>query len=511
MFHGANQLVVTGGNFNINEPRSAIQGMHLLALDAILALCTMNWIVISQALEKNYLSSATHDTDDVLDAPKCHPGTRTFFLSHLSNWAKSAESSVYVTWLHGPAGAGKSAIARSLAEGLDGEGFLAGSFFFRKDSSRPNLEKSLVATLAYQLASSIRDILPHVAQAVETDPWICTRSLRSQFSKLIVYPFVQGSRSASFLSKLVIIDGLDECADQMAQSLILKSVFDNLPLLRGNLKFLIVSRPEHGIQRSFQSVPANLQQHVDTIELLGDLSAYEDVRIYLRDRFHRIKQTHTCRAHFTPDWPSDYEIERLVEKSSGHFIYASTVMKFVENDFDEPQKRLDDIINLRTSYHNPYAELDTLYFSILASSRTDRIQLVDILSIVILAHQLKIHDKLKLKWDPSTDVFLKSVCFLEMVLSLKKGGLQLTLLDLESPVRLAPSPKTSIPCVEFCHESFSDFLLDSSRSKEFYACYARASTLIAKGCLRLLSDETGLLKGWFTTTTSKVSHNVLSL
>lgn len=40
----------------------------------------------------NYVSSATHDNDDLLDAPKWHPGTRTSFLSRLSKWVEDANS-----------------------------------------------------------------------------------------------------------------------------------------------------------------------------------------------------------------------------------------------------------------------------------------------------------------------------------------------------------------------------------------------------------------------------------
>ena len=129
---------------------------------------------------------------------------------------KDPESPVDVTWLHGPAGAGKSAIARSLAESLDAEGLLAGSFFFFRTDSRRNSEKSFVMTLAYQIARSMPVALGFIAKAVEDDPTICSRSLQTQFEMLIVDPVAQISTSEAFLPKLVVIDGLNECADQKA-------------------------------------------------------------------------------------------------------------------------------------------------------------------------------------------------------------------------------------------------------------------------------------------------------
>ena len=415
-----------------------------------------------KAFGENYVSSATHDNNDTLDAPKCHPSTRVTFLGRLSNWVKDAESSASVTWLHGPAGAGKSTIARSLAEILYNEGLLGGSFFFFRTDPRRNSVNPFVATLAYQISRFIPDTLPYIATTVEGDPTICSTSLDTQFKKLIADPICT---SESFLRKLLIIDGLDECINRTA---ILDVVFNNLPRLCGHLKFLVVSRPEYDIQRFFESATGQL---VDKIELLGDLQAYDDVRAYLRDSFDRIKRTHPLRAHFSSDWPSDDAIERLVEKSSGHFIYASTVMKYIENDFDRPQKRLEVILNLRTSSQNPYGALDALYLNILTSSRVDHGLVVNILSIVIQADRFP--EQYSYEWVR----VMKSTPMLEAILGLEAGECELALLDLRSLVGGSDA-------VEFWHKSFSDFLLDPLRSQQFHV--SSACNLIARGCLRLL-------------------------
>ena len=276
---------------------------------------------------------------------------------------------------------------------------------------------------------------------------------------------------------LILIDGLDECIGQKDKDLTLKMIFDALPYLRGRIKFLIVSRAEFDIQRSFNSAATRLGWHLNIIELQGDLG---DVRLYLLANFDRIKQTHPLQAHLPPNWPSDNEIGRLVEKSSGHFIYASTVIKYIENDFDQPQERLDIIVNLRTSSQNPYAELDALYFNILTSSRTECAVLVNIFSIVVLSHGF--NNKFFYEW--------KSDRFMESVLLLKPTDLELAILDLKSLARISPFPQNrKRGFIECFHKSFFDFILDPSRSKEFHASSA-AYTRIAKDCLRLLSDKT---------------------
>ena len=440
-----------------------------------------------QTFGGTYVPIATYDKD----APKCHPGTRVSFLSRLSNWVTDPESPVDVTWLHGPAGAGKSTIARSLAENMDAEGLLAGSFFFRTDSRR-NSEKFFVVTLAYQIARSIPVALRYITKAVEDDPNACSRSLQTQFEMLIVDPVAQTPASESLPPKLIIIDDLDECADQKARSIILKSIFDNLPRLRGHLKFLIISRPEHDIQYSFKSAAASHGQHTDTIELLGDLQAYEDIRVYLHDSFDRTKPKYPLEAHVTSEWPSDDEIEQIVEKSSGLFVYASTVIKYFENDRDEPHHHLDSIVKLQTTSSDPHAELDALYLCILTSSKADRTLLVNILSIIILVDRL--HDKVNFRLGDQRRSFMQTDRFIGSILSLRPEDVQLALQDLKSLAHLIPFHRISSPTfIEFWHKSFHDFLLDPLRSKEFCVSPAYASTLVAKGCLRLLSDDTGFL------------------
>jgi hypothetical protein len=98
---------------------------------------------------------ATHDAEDRFPQPRCHPETRKKMLDVLWNWTCGIEppttlifedyENVHasdnsssdtnfspIVWLHGPAGAGKSAIAQSLCQKLEEEGHLRASFFFKR-------------------------------------------------------------------------------------------------------------------------------------------------------------------------------------------------------------------------------------------------------------------------------------------------------------------------------------------------------------------------------------------
>jgi hypothetical protein len=55
----------------------------------------------------------------------------------------------------------------------------------------------------------------------------------------------------------------------------------------------------------------------------------------------------------------------LVEKSSGTFIYAATVLRYIDDEYSHPAERLDDVLRLDPQSTTP---LDNLYTQILSTS-----------------------------------------------------------------------------------------------------------------------------------------------
>jgi len=72
------------------------------------------------------------------------------------NWIRSSDIddcdvNAVIMWIYGKSGAGKSAIAQTIADCCDVQRLLLASFFFsRLDPSRNN-PKSLITTIAYQI------------------------------------------------------------------------------------------------------------------------------------------------------------------------------------------------------------------------------------------------------------------------------------------------------------------------------------------------------------------------
>ncbi|TEB23117.1 hypothetical protein FA13DRAFT_1582030, partial [Coprinellus micaceus] len=74
-----------------------------------------------------------HDSKERCDAPKCCKDTRIAVCQDIASWMRhgdEGDTTQRIMWLSGPAGAGKTAIAGSMAELSEDEGSLAATFFF---------------------------------------------------------------------------------------------------------------------------------------------------------------------------------------------------------------------------------------------------------------------------------------------------------------------------------------------------------------------------------------------
>jgi NACHT domain len=162
-------------------------------------------------------TEAFHNSEELTYAPKCHPQTRLAVLGDIMKWVNESEAQDdFMMWLFGSAGAGKSAIAKKIAELAAEKGLLIGTFFFSRISPKRNSKDRLIPTLVYQLAQSIPDTRAYIEDAIERDPAIFNKNLQTQIDTLFIKPFQFASAQIP-LAKLIIIDGLDECTDIAAQ------------------------------------------------------------------------------------------------------------------------------------------------------------------------------------------------------------------------------------------------------------------------------------------------------
>jgi len=116
-----------------------------------------------------------------MDAPKCHPNTREAVIKKIVDWIHGIiDSETLIMWLYGAAGAGKSAIAHTLAEICETCGWLVASFFFWKTAGERNNANRFVATIAHQIALSIPASREFIAAAVDYNSFIFEQSIDVQ-------------------------------------------------------------------------------------------------------------------------------------------------------------------------------------------------------------------------------------------------------------------------------------------------------------------------------------------
>ncbi len=85
---------------------------------------------------KPHVAPSAYASQQEGDAPKCHPNTRTAILTAIMDWVLAATMGLqWILWLNGAAGAGKSAIARSVIDlCLEQQIVIARFFFFSHGS-----------------------------------------------------------------------------------------------------------------------------------------------------------------------------------------------------------------------------------------------------------------------------------------------------------------------------------------------------------------------------------------
>jgi len=347
----------------------------------------------------------------------------------------------YIFWLTGAAGAGKSSIAHKIVELCIQNGILAASFFFNRADGARNNENHLIPTLAYQIASSAPATRSAILLAIEKDPLIFKKSLDYQFTTLIVKPLQVQAHSG--VHYLFVIDGLDECIDRRKQVLILDMARKATHQFNLPIYFLIASRPEHEIKAILNA--HSMATVLARLVLDDDYQSHKDIQMFLSDNLRQIKEDHPFRDQIPQSWPDVEDVNVIVRKASGQFVYAATVLRYAQSLRHLPHQRLRIAVDLRTERGDmPFSELDCLYMEILSSvANIDKV--LPVLGFCVMASN----------WNSLL------VDTISVIFALNPGELEALFCDLHSLISLSSR-------VRFLHASLLDFLLDHTRSREYF-------------------------------------------
>jgi hypothetical protein len=381
-------------------------------------------------------------------------------------WAKNPRGQ-NVFWLNGLAGTGKSTIAQSFSEAVANAGFLGASFFCSRDYLDRKELKNIFPTLAYQLACHYPHFRSHIVASVKKDPTIAHTSLISQLENLLVKPLTGKTASC-----VIVIDALDECIDDQPASAIL-SVLGRFAKQLPLVKFLITGRPEPRIRTGFRLPLLEPLTQIFLLHEVESSSVDNDIRLYLTQRLTTIiKQRSDLEL---PDaWPRDDEIKALTKKSSGLFIFASTMDRFIESEHHEPNKRLQLILsNASGTIHEGRTGIDFLYFQILLHAFSD------VRESVVFDNVRRVLGAIILAFNPLSRKALSTI------LGLPTALISTTLRHLHSVILI---PADEDKEIRVFHKSFPDFLQDEERciDPRFRVNPATCHEVMVLSCLELV-------------------------
>ncbi|KZS88280.1 hypothetical protein SISNIDRAFT_418410 [Sistotremastrum niveocremeum HHB9708] len=425
----------------------------------------------------------------------CLPHTRTRTLDEIARWGaafrdqneqetdNSHIAGASLLWLIGFPGAGKSAIAHTIAQRFSSLGRLGSSFFFDK----ADINKRNAAAVFPKISRDLADLIPEWKEELGqiTGPsnphgheLRHTDSVQRQFDEFILAP----ANKVQFLGPIfIVIDALDECDDGAARTELLRSLSERLHELPRNFRILVTSRREKWIEDTF-SGNKNVKRH----HLVP--AAEEDLEVYYRNVF----------KHYLPEfdrkWPNMEWTRALVKRSEGSFQWAFTACRFVLEPGWNPTKRLSELLATDDcELQGIDLGIDKLYTVILqkifpfSNDDDGRIPIFR-----------KVLGRFLCVYDPLSITDLTGLC----------GPLEDDILDQMGSLLTGVSSGSQEP-VQALHSSFRDFLFDKKRSQIYHVDPLAHDKALAKACLTVMKTELKFnISGFKTSYSATKSLNV---
>jgi len=161
-------------------------------------------------------------------------------------------------------------------------------------------------------------------------------------------------------------------------------------------------------------------------------------------------------------WPSELDLDELVKRSDGSFIFASTLINFVNDGSELPHRKL------RVALES-HAGLDPLYFQVLQTAPRS-------------AHFDRVFGTVILVREPM------SVADLGCLLRIDVGDVIHALQGVQSILMV---PEDDVQPVRLFHTSLRDFLTMKARSKDLFVNHPSRHLLLAADCLAVMKHHSG--------------------
>jgi WD40 repeat protein len=237
------------------------------------------------------------------------------------SWREGVDVVPSVFWLRGHPATGKSTAVSHVIRYLEGSNAECSFFFFKHSIKGKFTVTELLCSLAWQMAASNTDIrrklLSMQEEGITLDLGDPAALWRTIFLSRI---FRTGFRQPHFW----IIDALDESADVTILCHLLSRVDKDV-----RLRVFISSRPDLTIERLFSQ-----EKFAITVESTSVETSSEDIRLYLG--------IHAEHLPVESDDDRNSLVAQIVEMSNGNFLWASLVVKELEDSFS--QERIAEVL-----------------------------------------------------------------------------------------------------------------------------------------------------------------------
>ena len=216
------------------------------------------------------------------------------------DWMQDPSSRPRIIWLHGPPASGKSVLSSFILDHLAQFGASCQYFFIRFGDQNKRSMRTLLRSLAYQIAQSLPAFRHGVMRVIEEATSLDTADAQTIWLRIF--------RSILFKIRIAtplywVIDGLDESEDPRSLVRLISEVdVADLPI-----RILVVSRKTQGLLSSFQKLPKEMQ--FDVIPYEGNPS---DIHFFI-DQELEVSGDERFKS---------YVKKEILERARGNFLWV---------------------------------------------------------------------------------------------------------------------------------------------------------------------------------------------
>ena len=292
------------------------------------------------------------------------------------------------------------------------------------------------------------------------DASILKQPIEQQFQKLIINPIAALPKQSH--RRMIIIDALDECEDRESIQQLIEFI-TRIDYSKFPVDILFTSRREEHIRSVLES--SSFDHMIYQISLSNTaFDVHGDIEHFLRSQFTIIYRKNLRLMENIPSpWPLPSDLDEIVEKVNGSFIFASTLTRYISEGI-EPLQRLKLIVERHNGVDGMYTEIIQQFWG------CEHFPIV-FSTIILLRTPL-------------------SVVGLASFLNLSILDILIEIFRIQS-ILVIPADN-SMP-VDVVHTSLRDFSVSKEQSGGIFVKTPENQLITAKRCLKVMSTESGVV------------------